>query len=189
MNIFLDMDGVLVDLYGKVALELFQKPYLDLISDEIIEAKAIWKDKKRATPFFDKLGGVESFFADLPEFEDKTQQIVEIVSGFDPFYKICSKPANIDIEASKRGKIQWIKKHLVKNPPSEIILTQNKAKWALNDHGMPNILIDDYGPYIGKWNDAGGAALLFNTKTSNIKVISTFLNDAFKRSSNCVNLI
>lgn len=176
MNIFLDMDGVLVDLYGKIALEMFNKPYLELTQDEILNAKAIWKDKKRASAFFNNFGGVESFFADLLEFEDKTQQIVEIVSGFDPFYKICSKPAQIDIEASKKGKIRWIKKYLVKNPPSEIILTQNKAKWAISESGQPNILIDDYDPYLKAWTESGGISIKLdsiNRTTNDIKIILT----------------
>ena len=175
MNIFLDMDGVLVDLYGKIALELFNKPYLELTQNEILNAKAIWRDKKRATIFFNNFGGVESFFANLPEFESKTQQIIEIIVGFDPFYKICSKPAQIDIEASKKGKIRWIKKHLNKNPPSEIILTQNKAKWAISENGQPNILIDDYFPYIQSWENCGGFTVYINSTVQQLNLIQTTL--------------
>ena len=169
------MDGVLVDLYGKIAFEMFNKPYLELTQDEIINAKAIWKNKKCAMSFFNNFGGVESFFANLPEFEGKTQQIIEVVSSFDPYYKICSKPAQIDTEASKRGKIRWVETRLIKNPPSEIILTQNKAKWAISESGQPNILIDDYYPYIENWKNAGGVTFYFNTETSNVSAISSFL--------------
>ena len=174
------MDGVLVDLYGKIALEMFNKTYLELTQDEILNAKAIWKDKKRASAFFNNFGGVESFFANLPEFENKTQRIVEIVSEFDPFYKICSKPAFMDIEASKRGKIRWIETRLIKHPPSEIILTQNKSKWSLNANGTSNILIDDYYPYIEKWNNAKGISIQFCSSFDCTQKLKTKLAEVYK---------
>jgi len=36
---------------------------------------------------------------------------------------------------------------------------QSKATYAKNEDGTPNILIDDFPPYIRSWRDAGGIAI------------------------------
>lgn len=161
-KIFLDMDGLLADLFDKVAQEIHHKPYKDLSVEEKNEAKRIWIDKDEATKFFDKQGGVEAFFAGLPTFGDKTTQIIDTVMEFAGEYRICSHPAAMDREASKRGKIAWIKKHL-SPAPVEMFFPQNKADYAIDDNGSPNILIDDFPPYIKLWRDAGGIAIEMRT--------------------------
>ena len=50
----------------------------------------------------------------------------------------------------------WIKKNLVAFPPKQVIITYDKAKYAKQADGTPNILIDDYGTNIDKWQSAGG---------------------------------
>jgi hypothetical protein len=161
-KVFLDMDGLLADLFEKVAQEIHQKSYKDLSIEEKNEAKRIWTDKEEAMKFFDKQGGIEAFFANLPTFGDRTKQIIDTVTEFAGEYRICSHPAAKDREASKRGKIEWIKKHL-SPAPVEMFFPQNKADYALNEDGLPNILIDDFPPYIKHWRDAGGIAIQMRT--------------------------
>ena len=161
-KVFLDMDGLLADLFEKVAQEIHHKHYKDLSAEEKNEAKRIWTDKEEATKFFDKQGGVETFFAGLPTFGDKTTQIIDTVMEFAEEYRICSHPAAMDREASKRGKIAWIKKHLSPSP-IEMVFPQNKADYAVNEDGSPNILVDDFTPYIKHWRDAGGIAIQMRT--------------------------
>ena len=142
-KVFLDMDGLLADLFEKVAQEIHHKHYKYLSVEEKNEAKRIWTDKEEATKFFDKQGSVEEFFANLPTFGDRTKQIIDTVMEFAGEYRICSHPAAKDREASKRGKIAWIKKHL-SPAPVEMFFPQNKADYAVNEDGSPNILIDDF---------------------------------------------
>ena len=161
-KVFLDMDGLLADLFGKVAQEIYHKSYKELTEQEKNEAKRIWIDKEEATKFFDKQGGVEALFANLSTFGDRTKQIVDTVMEFAGEYRICSHPASKDREASKKGKIAWIEKHL-SPAPVEMFFPQNKAVHAVNEDGSPNILVDDYPPYIKHWRDAGGIAVEMRT--------------------------
>jgi diaminopimelate decarboxylase len=50
----------------------------------------------------------------------------------------------------------WVEKNLKQFPPKKVIITGNKAKYAQQSDGTPNILIDDFGQNIDKWNAAGG---------------------------------
>jgi len=77
-------------------------------------------------------------------------------------YSICSHPASIDSKASEAGKRIWIHKNL--NPlPDEMFFPQSKAEYALGDDGTPNVLIDDFPPYIAAWRNRGGIAIEMRT--------------------------
>ena len=182
MKIFLDMDGVLVDLFGFVAQEIHQKPYKDLTLKEKTEAKKIWTMRSEATNFFKKYGGVQQFFANLPTFEDKTITVINTAVSVAGEYKICSRPASIDRDESKKGKFSWIKQHLSPQPV-EILFPQNKAVYAIDDDGSPNVLVDDFPPYIKHWRDAGGVAIEVRTDSfSDAKTLSLFLKAQLKEA-------
>ena len=57
------------------------------------------------------------------------------------------------VEPSKR---EWAEKNLTSFPPKEIIINTNKAKYATQPDGTPNILIDDFGKNVNAWEAAGG---------------------------------
>lgn len=162
MKLFLDMDGVLANLFDRVAQEIHNKPYKNITDEEKAKAKKIWSNKKQAAKFFDQLGGVEHFFATLPTFGDKTQAVVNTAIKIAGEYRICSHPASIDKEASKKGKIMWINEHLSPQPV-EMFFPQNKADYATDEDGTPNILVDDFPPYINAWRNAGGIAIEMRT--------------------------
>ena len=185
MKIFLDMDGVIADLFGFVAQEIHQKPYKNLTLKEKTEAKKIWTTKSEATKFFKTHGGVQHFFANLPTFEDKTIAVINAIVSVAGEYNICSRPASIDRDESKKGKLLWIKRHLSPQPV-EILFPQNKAVYAIDDDGSPNILVDDFPPYIKHWRDAGGVAIEMRTDSfRDARTLSAFLEkqltDAFSR--------
>ena len=184
MEVFLDMDGLLADLFDKVSHEIHHKSYKNLTTHEKEEAKRIWTDKKEAAKFFNKLGGVEAFFESLPTFGDKTQAIIDTVIKIAGEYRICSHPAAMDREASKRGKISWIKKHL--NPqPVDMVFPQSKATYAKREDGTPNILVDDFPPYIKSWRDAGGIAIEMRTDNFNsAEEVKTFLDKELNKALN-----
>ena len=43
-----------------------------------------------------------------------------------------------------------------------VIITHNKSAYAKQPDGNPNILIDDYGDNIQKWESAGGIGIQHN---------------------------
>lgn len=175
MRIFLDMDGLLADLFSAVSFKLFNKQYNQLTPEEKTEAKKIWYDKEH---FVENFGEVETFFANLPPYGpngDYTNAIVSTVIEHFGEYRICSHPAGIDKEGCKKGKFHWIQTHL--NPqPVEILFPQSKAIYATTN-GEPNILVDDFPPYIDAWRKAGGIAIEMRTDTFNsAEEVKSFLN-------------
>ena len=164
MKVFLDMDGLLVNLFDTVSKGMIGKPYKDLTEEEKLKTKQIWIDRRgKAKEFFEKQGGVEKFFADLPSFGALTHTIIDTVVEIAGGYSICSCPAGIDMRASEAGKRIWIHKHL--NPlPDEMSFVKNKTINAINkETGKPNVLIDDFPPYIQAWRNAGGIAIEMRT--------------------------
>jgi len=162
MKLFLDMDGLLADLFGAIASRFFNKPYIELTSEEKNQAKKIWYDREH---FVDNFGNVEEFFASLRPFGENgelTKAIIDTAVKEFGGYSICSHPASIDSKASEAGKRIWIHKHL--NPlPDEMYFPQNKAEYALNEDGSPNVLIDDFPPYVAAWRNKGGIAIEMRT--------------------------
>ena len=179
MRVFLDMDGLLADLFNRVSKKTHNKPYKALTFKEKEEAKRIWTNKKEATCFFKTFDGVENFFATLPDFGNKTRAVINASIAFAGEYTICTCPAAIDKEASIKGKIKWIYKNL--HPaPTEMLFPVNKSTYALNKDGTPNILIDDFPPYIQSWRNAGGIAIEMQTDAfENAVEVDAFLKTTF----------
>ena len=173
-KVFLDQDGLLADLFFAVSFKLFGKPYKEITPEEKAIAKKNWYDKEH---FVENFGGVEKFFENLPPFGtngELTNAIIDTVVNFAGEYRICSHPAGIDAEACKKGKITWIKKHL-KPQPVEMIFPQSKATYATSN-GVPNILIDDFPPYIQAWRNAGGVAIQMRTdEFDSVEKVKSFL--------------
>ena len=95
-KVFLDMDGLLANLFDKVAHEIYHQPYKELTDSEKTEARNIWNNKEHAREFFTKLGGVEAFFAHLPLFGNNgelTQTIIDTVTDFAGGYNNKTYPA------------------------------------------------------------------------------------------------
>lgn len=160
------MDGLLVNLFDTVAMGMVGKHYKSLTAEEKAKTKQIWRDREgEAKDFFAKHGGVEQFFANLPSFGSLTDAIIDTVVKEAGGYSICSSPASIDKKASESGKRIWIHKHL--DPlPDEMSFVRNKAINAINDEtGKPNVLIDDFPPYIQAWRNSGGIAIEMRTDT------------------------
>jgi hypothetical protein len=158
------MDGLLANLFDTVGHKIYGKKYKDVTPEEKVEARKIWTDKSL---FYDYFGGVEQFFTNLETFGELTNAVVDTVVGITGGYSICSHPAGIDPKASEAGKRIWIHKHL--NPlPDEMYFPQSKAIYAINkETGKPNVLIDDFPPYVKAWREAGGIAIEMRTDNFN----------------------
>jgi 5'(3')-deoxyribonucleotidase len=138
-EIYVDMDGVLADFFGDWAKLMGVDSFRDI------------KDVNTA---LEKIRNTDDFWLNLP-VTDNAKSLLELIKKVKGEYSICSSPLPGD-KNSEPHKREWIKKNLAFFPPKEIIITQDKAKFATQPDGTPNILIDDYGVNIAKWEAAGG---------------------------------
>jgi hypothetical protein len=137
-EIFVDMDGVLADFFGSWK-KLVGKDWRNI--DDIDDALQRIRDK-------------DDFWLKIPPTSN-AGNLLGIIKNIKGSYNILSAPLPNDPN-SEPHKRQWIKKHLKGFPPSRVIITHDKAKYATQSDGTPNILIDDYGVNVKKWEAAGG---------------------------------
>jgi 5'(3')-deoxyribonucleotidase len=138
-TIYVDMDGVLADFFGAWA-KLMKKDHWTKIDDIM--------------PALQKIRDTENFWLDLP-LTANAKNLLMLIKDVKGEYNILSSPLPDDPN-SEPHKREWIKKNLNFFPPKDIIITHDKAKYATTEDGTPNILIDDYGVNIQKWEAAGG---------------------------------
>ena len=139
-EIYVDMDGVLADFFGEWK-KLVGKDWRELGKDEI-------------EPALKKIRDEDKFWLNIP-LTSNAKKLLGIIKQVKGDYKILSSPLANDPN-SEPHKREWIEKNLDFFPPSEVIITKDKAKYATNPDGTPNILIDDYGVNIAAWEGAGG---------------------------------
>jgi len=138
-TIYVDMDGVLADFFGDWA-KLMGKDHWTKIDD--------------ISPALQKIRDTENFWLDLP-LTDNAKNLLALIKDVKGEYNILSSPLPDDPN-SEPHKREWIKKNLNFFLPKEVIITHDKARYATTEDGTPNILIDDYGQNIAKWESAGG---------------------------------
>ncbi len=167
-EVYLDMDGVIADFfteYAKLA-GVQHGNYRDI-------------PPAKVDPTLDKMVGTD-FFARLPKFpsaDDLVNMIVKVYGH----YNICSSPLRGDHEGSAKYKKIWIQQHL--NPqPKNILITPNKAKYAKQADGTPNILIDDRGSNISSWEAAGGIGIKYQADEDSLQKII----DGFSRAKKII---
>jgi 5'-nucleotidase len=156
-EVYLDMDGVLADFFTE---------YAKLAGIESGNYRDI--PPAKTDPTLNKMVGT-NFFARLPKFPS-ADQLVKMTVKLYGRYHICSSPLRGDHENSEAQKKIWIQKHL--NPqPVDIVITPNKAKWAKQADGTPNILIDDRGSNISAWEAAGGIGIKYQADEDSLQTI------------------
>lgn len=137
-EIYVDMDGVLADFFGD---------WKKLIGKD-------WRTIKDIGPALQKIRDTEDFWLNLP-MTSNAKNLLNLIKDVKGNYKILSSPLPDDPN-SEPHKREWIKKNLSFFAPQDVIITFDKAKFAKQQDGTPNILIDDYGVNIQKWEAAGG---------------------------------
>ena len=137
-KVFVDMDGVLADFFGE-----WQK----LIGKD-------WRKVKDIEPALQKIRDTDDFWLNLPLLP-QAKNLLGVIKKVKGSYSILSSPLPNDPN-SEPHKREWIKKNLDFFPPENVIITHDKAKFATNPDGTPNILIDDFGKNIASWEAAGG---------------------------------
>ena len=148
--IYVDMDGVLANLYDYMTLRTFKKPYKEITKDQFEILKKIFDCKLYFNFFFPE--GAESLFENLEPFPFN-KILIETVMRFEEEYTILSRPFYLDIEGTKRAKIKWVEKHLAFCPPKEVLLVQDKSA---NGRAAGNVLIDDWSSFLERWKEKGG---------------------------------
>lgn len=138
-QIYVDMDGVLVDFFG---------PWTKMmgVSD--------WKEIKDVDAALQKIRDTKDFWINLKPTSN-ADNLLSIIKEIKGEYSILSAPMADDprVEPSKK---EWVEKNLSAFPPKEVIITAQKSKYAKNSDGTPNILIDDFGQNVSKWEASGG---------------------------------
>ena len=162
-TIYLDMDGVLADFFGAFA------KYAGVEH---------WKhiDQQKLQDVLDKITGSD-YFAKLPKTKT-CDNIIEMAIDFAGSYSILSSPLSGDIANSTKHKRAWVMDNLSPQPTTTIIV-RDKSQYALLN-GVQNILIDDRGNNIHKWQEAGGYGVKYQANKNDLSVISRALK-AYKR--------
>ena len=167
-EVYLDMDGVIADFFAEYAklAGVSTGSYRDI-------------PPAKVDPTLNKMVGTD-FFYRLPKFASADALVDMIVKAFGG-YHICSSPLRGDYEGSEKYKTLWIKKNL-KQQPKSILITPNKAKYATQPDGTPNILIDDRGSNITAWEAKGGVGIKYQADEDGLDVVLA----GFKRAINII---
>jgi len=160
-EVYLDLDGVVADFFTE---------YAKLAGVENGNYRDI--PPAKTDPTLDKMVGTD-FFNRLPKCPNADQLVHMIVKLYGK-YHVCSSPLRGDHENSEKWKKVWIQREL-KPGPVDVIITPNKAKYAKQADGTPNILIDDRGSNISAWEAAGGIGIKYQADEDSLsKVVDGF---------------
>lgn len=154
---FLDMDGLLADLFDTVSGRVHRKRYAETSRSEREITRQLWTAKHK---FSQRVGGVEELFSELLPYPSNSDLLDIVCERFGGFH-ICSHPARIDPEGCVRGKRRWIEQYILPTHGSflrGIHFPEKKEDFATGN-GTPNLLVDDYTPYIEAWRAAGGVGI------------------------------
>lgn len=146
-NIYVDMDGVLVDFDGFIKQQ-FGKNFIDLNNDWI------WS----------KLAKYEDLYAILEPMVD-AYDLWNAIKHLKPKI-LTAVPSKIEMQRAPSDKIEWVKKYLSKDVevnfgPHSI----NKQEWCKPG----DVLIDDSPINIVQWESRGGYGILHSTASLTIK--------------------
>jgi len=155
-QIYCDMDMVLVDFLGGANAQLRREGYpisFDMApkSDKDLKWELLEKNPK--------------FWETLPPMPD-AMKLWKFIKGYQPH--ILSTPSHRMAE-SKPGKRKWVRKHLGSVKEINLVPREHKQKWATDEAGNPNILIDDYIKNIKEWRAKGGIGVHHTSALNTIR--------------------
>ena len=161
--VYVDMDGVLADLYNHAAEIHDVDHYNEMTPKE-------WEEFFRDSDAY-------HLFRDIQPFST-ANKLLELVKHYASGYRILSSPLNFDRKGSMKGKSEWLKKH-INVAPDKVIFEHDKYKYAVQPNGTPNILIDDYGVNTRAWDAAGGIAVKYQADEDTLGKVVTVLEKVF----------
>ena len=168
-DVYVDMDGVLVDFFTQWAKLMKVKTYRDISKRDIPKA-------------LKKIVDTPNFWEDLPTLSGY-KELLNTIKQVKGKYKILSSPLANDPNVDP-GKREWVRRNLGFFKPEQVIIDHNKSKYAKKADGTPNLLIDDFGKNVNAWQSAGGIAIKHHTTTTGNtvnaikKVFSKAVNEA-----------
>lgn len=143
-HLYLDMDGVQADFFGAWA-DKHNVSHWKSIQNKENEIEEL----ANSTP-----EQVYDFFRNLRLLKGG-KEIIDWVQQHNIPYTVLSAPLRGPYaDVSKQAKRDWLDQHHP-GSSSNAIFTSGKQKYAVTN-GVANVLVDDFGPYIQKWTDAGG---------------------------------
>jgi hypothetical protein len=176
-QIYCDMDGVLVDFEQGVVNQInkdlkvirqmrdiknlskiqnvldrlgIEEVTIDHFRGSVSEAEKF--DGALRNYMYGRVGNDADFWAKLP-WMPGGKELWSFISSHNPH--ILTSPMQ---KGSEIGKAFWIDENL--NPkPDQIYMSSDKYKWALDNTGEPNILIDDWSKNTVPWDKKGGIAI------------------------------
>ena len=163
-TVYLDMDGVICDLFNHVAV-IHDVEHYNAMTD------AEWDKFLQTTDAY-------HLFRNLPAFASNNQ-LIDIIKKYAGTFRILSSPLRFDKEGSIRGKCEWLEKHHIR--PEEMVFDHDKWKYAVQPDGTPNILIDDWKVNTIAWENAGGIAVKFQADEDSPVKVENVLQTVFKR--------
>ena len=171
-KVYVDMDGVIANFYAGVTRVTGHEEPRAMALQDIEDTMASFKGT--------------DFFFQLPKYDqaDELIALVNKMTGGD--WYILSSPLKYDREGSAKHKAAWIKKYL-KIQPRGMHFTGDKAQYATQADGTPNILIDDYPKYLEKWTNAGGIGVKYKGHVGNISDVKATLGKHLGKKSNNIS--
>lgn len=146
-HLYLDMDGVQADFFGAWS-DYHNVPHWKAINDREKEIEQLANSSAKE---------VYDYFRNLKPLEGGQKVISWLKRHNIPFTVLSAPLRGPYKEASIKAKQDWLDEF---NPGTSgnAIFTPDKFKYAVSD-GSPNVLVDDFGPYLKAWQDAGGIAV------------------------------
>lgn len=152
-HLYLDMDGVQADLFGRVA-ELEKVDHWDDIPDQNDAITRLsLKGPYEVYQLFRNLGPLSG-----------GQKIIQWLHKNRIPFTVLSAPLRNEPEASIEAKKDWLDEF---NPGTSdsAIFTKRKFKHAVTN-GNPNVLVDDFNYYLDSWEQAGGIPVKHSDATT-----------------------
>ena len=168
-EVYLDMDGVLAD-WLKGANNVLEKfGYPDWRDDSWQQLDNEQRDEIR----WSILKKQENFWGSLPYMKDG-KKLWKFLKDYKP-HILSSVEERMKDTAIPEKKL-WLEENLGLNNLSNIHLVEHFTKqiYALNEHGQPNILIDDYDLNCEMFENAGGIAIKFENAEQVIKELKKY---------------
>lgn len=162
MKVYVDMDGVIADFFGE-AIKMAEFPVGEWNNIDQREVRSILNSIK-GTEFFYNL-------AKFPTTNTLLQSVINIAGSF----SILSSPIGGDEENCKNMKLKWLEDNIPFDI-DEVIITHDKPKYA-----QGNILIDDYGVNVRRWEAAGGYGIKYQADENSLSDVIIPLAALYKK--------
>ena len=157
--VYVDMDGVLCDLFNRAA-------ELNSVDHYHQMTKAQWESFLQDSDAY-------GLFTSLLPFPT-ANALLEMVRNMFGGYRILSSPLSFDKAGSIAGKREWLQTH-IKVPADGWIFDHNKFNYAVQGDGTPNILIDDWSKNIVPWNERGGIGIKYQADENSLAELKQML--------------